>query len=200
MLSTLWQTVIGAAAAIVGGLGAALYQTNRADNVARRIRHDERREQALLELDALASGLQARLDGLYRQVVEHGQGPWQYQEALNVVTELAQHWRSKSSGIISDPPIVDAYNALDVAAERLPRGAEYVAFMSNLQSGDPEPVRAFGRDLGQVLTRLDGLRQTVHVQVESLRPREPWWRRSVTTSRATMSSGLPKGGDDPGIT
>lgn len=89
--------------------------------MARRIRQ---REQALLELDALASTLQARLDDLFRQV-NRGQTPWQYQEALKVLGEVTQHWRSNSSGVIRDPEIVSAYNAIVVTAVRLPTTAEF---------------------------------------------------------------------------
>jgi hypothetical protein len=175
MSSAFVQTLIGAVAAIIGGLGAAFYQTNRADKVARRIRYDERREGALLELDALASALQSRLDALYRQV-ERGQTQWQYQEALNVLGELAQHWRGKLSGVIPDQEIVNAYNAVDVASQRLPQGGEYVPFMSNLQANDPDTLQRFKNDLGYVLEKLGELRNHVHEQVEKLLPGEPLWR------------------------
>jgi len=118
MLSSLWQTAIGAAAAIVGGLGAAIWQTRRADDVARRIRLAERREQGLLELDALVAGLEFRLDDLNR-AVERGENQWQYQEPARVLGDLALHWHSKSSGVIPDPEVVAAYNAVDVAAHHL---------------------------------------------------------------------------------
>lgn len=174
--SPLVQTLIGGGLAIVAGFIAAWWQTSRADNVARRIRQTERREQALLELDALASGLEARLEDLFRQV-EHGQTPWQYQEALRVFGELQQHWRSKSSGVIPDPEIVSAYNAVVVAVDRLPTGAGFASFMSNLQAGDPGTVQGFVGDLAYVLGKLGELRKVVHDQVVSLLPHEPWLRR-----------------------
>jgi hypothetical protein len=174
--SPLVQTLIGGGLAIVGGLLAAWWQTSRADNVALRIRQAERREQALLELDVLASGLQVRLDELFRQV-QQGQTPWQYQEALKVLGELTQHWRSKSSGVIPDPEIVSAYNAVVAATDRLPVGADFPPFMSNLQAGNPAALQGFVRDLGHVLEDLGDLRRVVHDQVTKLLPRKPWPRR-----------------------
>jgi hypothetical protein len=95
------------------------------------------REQALLELDALASTLQARLDDLFRQV-KQGQTPWQYQEALKVLGEVTQHWRSNSSGVIRDPEIVSAYNAVVVvAAARLPTTAEFSTVHIQVAGGRP---------------------------------------------------------------
>ena len=57
-MSSFWSTIIGAAAAIAGGLGAALWQTRRADDIARRIRQGERREEAP---PGLAAAVQAPL-------------------------------------------------------------------------------------------------------------------------------------------
>lgn len=67
MSSAFVQTLIGAAAAIVGGVGAALWQTARADDVARRIRKAERREQALIDLNALVTVIYGQLLALYHR-------------------------------------------------------------------------------------------------------------------------------------
>lgn len=185
MSSPLVQTLVGGGLAILGGLLTAWYQTRRADDVARRIRQSERREQALLELDALVSTLEARLDPLFRQA-EQGQAQRPYQESLGLIGELAEHWRTKASGVIHDRDIVSAYNYVRVAADRIPSGAGYVAFMSNLQGNDPDTVRVFKRDLGHVLGQLGELRKVVRSRVENLLPREPWPKRAVARARATI--------------
>ena len=60
-MSSFWSTIIGAAAAIIGGFGAALWQTRRADDIARRIRREERREQALFALQGKVQEVYTRL-------------------------------------------------------------------------------------------------------------------------------------------
>lgn len=82
--SAIVQTLIGAAAAIVGGLGAALWQTARADDVARRIRRTERYELALLDLNTTVTVLYSQLLELYRRV-ELGQHAAQHNEARQAV-------------------------------------------------------------------------------------------------------------------
>jgi hypothetical protein len=183
--SPLVQTLVGGGLAIVGGFLTAWWQTTRADKVARRIRQAERREQALLELDALASTLQAQLDDLFGQV-ERGQTAWQYQEALRVFGELTQHWRGKSSGVIPDPQVVDAYNAVIVAADRLPSGAGFASFMSNLQAGHPITVQGFVDNLGHLREQLEEFRRVVHEQAANLLPREPWRRRVAARMRIAI--------------
>lgn len=90
MSSALGQTLIGAAAAIIGGLGAALWQTARADNVARRIRWAERRESALLDLNATVTVIYERLLELYHRA-EGGQNAAQFNEARQAVAQVRMH-------------------------------------------------------------------------------------------------------------
>ncbi len=71
-----------------------------------------------------------------------------YQGALRVISELAEHWRRKSSADIPDTEIVDAYSAVAAAAARLPSGSGFAPFMSNLQAQDPDTLEGFKRDLG----------------------------------------------------
>ena len=111
-----------AAAAIIGGLVGAVWQTRRADDVARSIRRAERREKGLLSLNATVASIQTELDRLYRQS-ERGQTPFQYQEALRLVGELTLHWETASSGVIPDADVINAYARVRAAAhDGLPSG------------------------------------------------------------------------------
>ncbi len=65
-----------------------------------------------------------------------------------MISELAEHWRRKSSADIPDTEIVDAYSAVAAAAARLPSGSGFAPFMSNLQAQDPDTLEGFKRDLG----------------------------------------------------
>ena len=153
MLSPLVQTLVGGGLAIVGGLLAAWWQTSRADDIARRIRLAERREAALLALQATVMDVYDRVADIHRTAVESGQTTFQYVAALAALRELSQLWLGVSSGAISDPNIVASYNALDAAArERLPSGKQALDYMaSNVQqagvtfTGDLEYVLGFLR-------------------------------------------------------
>jgi hypothetical protein len=162
------QVLIGGALSIVGGFLAAWWQTNRADDVARDIRRDERRERGLLELNAAVSRTHAQLDPLYRQA-QRGQTPFQYQESIRVMSELAQHWESNAVGVIPDQDVVDAYTAVAVAVrDGLPAGSSYASYIASLQSGDNDAARRFVRDLGHVLGLLDDLKKVVQQKVKDL--------------------------------
>jgi hypothetical protein len=167
MSSALAQTLIGAVAAIVGGLGAALWQTARADDVARRIRRAERREQALIDLNALVTVTYGRLLALYRQA-ERGQNAAQHNEARQALDTLAQHWDSRSSGIISDPSIVTAYAYFNAAVQEGLPGTATLQRVQELSAGDHAAGQRFLRDLGHVVGTLDELRQAVQEQVKLL--------------------------------
>jgi hypothetical protein len=162
------QVLIGGALTIVGGFLAAWWQTNRAYDVARDVRRDERRERGLLELNAEVSRAHAQLDPLYRQAVS-GQTSFQYQESIRVMSELAQHWDSNAVGVIPDQDVVDAYTAVAVAVhDGLPDGSSFAPYIANLQSGDNDAARRFVRDLGHVLGVLDDLKKVVQQKVKDL--------------------------------
>lgn len=181
------QVLIGGALTIAGGFLAAWWQTNRADDVARDIRRDERRERGLLELNAAVSKAHAQLDPLYRQA-EGGQTPFQYQESIRVMDELARHWESNAVGVIPDQDVVDAYTALAVAVhDGLPGGSPYVPYVANLQSGDKDAAKRFVRDLGHVLGELGEFKKIVQQKVKDLSSNgKPWPRRSPITRRAPL--------------
>jgi hypothetical protein len=162
------QTLIGAAAAIVGGLVGAVWQTRRADDVARSIRRAERRENALLSLNAAVASILAELDPLYRQA-EGGQTPFQYQEALRLVAELTSRWETESSAVIPDQDVINAYVDVRAAAhDGLPSGADFVRHMSDLQAADPEATKNFVRDLGRVLFLLGELKKVTQKRIDDV--------------------------------
>ena len=182
MVSPFWQTVIGAAAAIVGGLVAAMWQTSHGEKIARSIRRAERRERGLLDLNTKVADVLARIDPLYRQA-ERGQTQFQYQEAIRILGELSAHWNSDASGVISDGEVINAYNELNGAIhEGLPRGSSYAPYMATLQSGDKDAAQRFVRDLGRVLMLLGELKKVVQAQVQELQgigDRKSWARRTL---------------------
>lgn len=167
MSSAFVQTLIGALAAIVGGLGAALWQTARADDVARRIRRAERHEHALIDLNALVTDIHGQLLALYRQA-EHGQSVAQHNQARQALDTLAQHWNSHSSGVISDPPIVTAYAYFNVSVQEGLPATGTLQRVQELSAGGEAAGRRFLRDLGRVVGTLDELRKVVREQVELL--------------------------------
>jgi hypothetical protein len=175
MSSAFVQTLIGAAAAIVGGLGAALWQTTRADDVARRIRRAERREQALIDLNALVTVIYGQLLALYHQA-EHGQNAAQHNQARQALGTLAEHWDSHSSGIISDPSIVNGYAHFNAAVQGGLPSTATLQRVQELSSGDRAAGQRFLRDLGSVVGTLDELRKAIQEQVKLL-DSKPWQRR-----------------------
>jgi hypothetical protein len=162
------QVLLGGALTIAGGFVAAWWQTSRADDTARRIRREERSERALLELNSVVAQLLARLDPLYRQA-ESGQTQFQYQEAVNIMGELARHWESNAAGVITNPEVVRAYAQVNASVhDGLPGGSAYAPYMANLQSGSKESTQRFVRDLGRVLVDLGELKKIVQQRVTEL--------------------------------
>lgn len=80
-------SLIGGAFAILGGLWGAKravkYQGEQAGRIARRVRRDEREEEALLHLDAVLAGMEAEATNLIR-----GAGPTDSQFASDWVSHL----------------------------------------------------------------------------------------------------------------
>jgi hypothetical protein len=105
-MSSFWSTIIGAAAAIAGGLGAAMWQSRRADDIARRVRRQERREQALL---ALYNKIQAIRDQLLSTAPKEGISRARYNAVAQAVGELIQLWDQDWSAAIPDSPIRVAF-------------------------------------------------------------------------------------------
>jgi hypothetical protein len=157
-MSSFWSTIIGAAAAIVGGLGAALWQTRRADDIARRIRREERREQALFALNSKVLEVSARL-GTIRPMAETSPLTAQYFAASKAINELLQLWLTNWSAVIIDPPISDSVMALSArTVELLPDGPQAMQYPETEPAARAEH---FARDLEELLELTDTLRNAV---------------------------------------
>jgi hypothetical protein len=184
VLSQLWQTAIGAGAAIGGGLIAAVWQTSRADKVAQSIRRAERRERGLLELNAKIADALAQLDSLYKQVAASGQGAWQYQQAVTLLSNLTHYWDSEAAGVIPDYAVSSAYDFMQAAIRGgLPAGARYADYLGQLQGGSEEVNTRFSEDLRLILERVRRFKSVVQDQVRDLQGREPWTRRLLNAVR-----------------
>jgi hypothetical protein len=177
MLSPLWQTAIGAAAAIVGGLVAAIWQTSRADKLAQSIRRAERREQGLLDLIAVVAPTYSQILELYGRV-ENGQNAAQYNEARQFANRVTLHWESAAQGVIPDRAIVIAYRYLNAAIqEGLPGGEGTLDRIRALSSGEQQAGQDFKRDLGLVVGRLQEFMRAIQEQVAGLQGRDSSRRR-----------------------
>jgi hypothetical protein len=106
-MSAILQTLIGAAAAIVGGFVGAWWQTRRADDIARRIRQDERQEKALLDFIAKATEAQSRIDAIYH-AAKTVPLTNQYEAARQAVEELRQLWNGGWAYVIPDQAVLGA--------------------------------------------------------------------------------------------
>jgi hypothetical protein len=167
-MSAFWSTVIGAAAAIIGGFGAAMWQTSRADKVALKIRRAERREAGLLELNVRLASVVTRLTDV-RNSAGNGYASSQWQFAAMALRELRELWEGSSSGVIPDQSIVNAYNALDVAArEHLPEGSLGAQRQRDLSTGDEDVAERFVADLALVVQRAADLQKAVYGRVQGL--------------------------------
>jgi hypothetical protein len=151
-MSAILQTLIGAAAAIVGGFVGAWWQTRRADDIARRIRQEERQEKALLDFIAKATEAHSRIDAIYH-AAKTVPLTNQYEAARQAVEELRQLWNGGWAYVIPDQAVLGAAGELFVTAENvLPGGAKSMA-----QYTEDEPAaRAehFRQDLSLVAGRI----------------------------------------------
>jgi hypothetical protein len=157
----------GSGLTVVGGFLATLLQMWYARRSASEIRRDERRERALIELNAIVTTIYGQLLALYRRA-EGGQNAAQHNEARQYLDTVAQHWESRVSGIVSDPSIVRAYLYFNAAVQEGLPGSGTLQRVQELSSGEHEAGRRFLRDLGHVVGTLDELRKAVHEQVELL--------------------------------
>jgi hypothetical protein len=168
-MSPVWQTIIGAVAAIAGGFVGVWWQTGRAGKVARNIRRAERREDCLLTLNAKLSVTNGAFRALYNEA-EHSQARSQYLRALMLIEELRQLWDGSSSGAILGQAVINAYTEFDIAVhDELPAGEPGAERQREISTGDADTGRRFVRDLGHVLGLLDDLKNEVQRQVEDLR-------------------------------
>src|SRR6266700_1598574 len=104
------QTIIGALAAIGGGMLTAWWQEQHATETARRIRREERREEALRAFHAKTIEIVERIDQDYR-AAENDPGAWReaWESAYPTVDELRKLWESDASGKIPEESITARY-------------------------------------------------------------------------------------------
>jgi hypothetical protein len=166
-MSSFVPTIVGAVAAISGGLVGAVWQTRRSDDVARRIRRAERREHGLLQLASVVAVVETQLTVLQREA-ERGLAPAQYERAVQSLHELRTHWDTVSSGVIPDGAIVSSYAKLRAVADRAFPADARLSRLSGLESAAPEVVEPFVRDLEHVLVLLANFREIIRQQVKGL--------------------------------
>lgn len=179
------QVLIGGALTIVGGLGAAIWQTYRADNVARRIRQAERRERALLDLNSEAAKVTARVGDVWQAArlrVLQGDAAKvsadDYQSAIEAMGGLQARWDGELSGLLPDRAIEEALLAChQAAATRLWRSGS-VAYSQPPPTGGVVPSFQFVGDLEAVYLALADLRAVLREGIQALQPRPPWRHRA----------------------
>src|SRR5260370_3025123 len=165
------QTLIGAAAAILGGLLAAAWQTYRADDVALRIRQRERHEAALLEMYAEVSDAYHELSGFYgsawQDVLMGRRSPDSPQstdecERVRVAASAALgRWDGVSTGVISDQPIMESIAELHrTIAMRLWRDGT-VAYSQPVPIDGAVPLAQFQVDVEAVFVAMSNLPKVV---------------------------------------
>ena len=168
-MSAILQTIIGAAAAIVGGFVGAWWQTRRADDVARRIRREERQEQALLALFSKASDVSERLANI-RFAAATVPLTSQYEAARQAVSELRELWDTNLMAGIGDLTIATDVWAFYVrSGELLPGGAK--AMMQYAEDDTGAKVAHFIDDLSELSGLAARLRDLALAALDSRLPR-----------------------------
>lgn len=159
------QTIIGAVASILGGYLGVRWQARTAGEVARGIRHAERREQALFALNARVAEVAGQVDFDYRSAEADPDAWYRAWAAMHRdVAALRDMWETDVSGKIPDRSVQDRYhdvrrqfqdciNRFGTPASRLPDGVMPDEFI---------------RDAGRLLALLGWLRNEVESKVEGL--------------------------------
>jgi hypothetical protein len=165
-MSAFLLTVLGGALAIAGGLGTAVWQTRRADDVARRIRQQERREQGLLALNSKLAEVMARLEYLHG-VAQVTPFSGQYATAVKAIDELRYLWQSDLCTRVADPRVVASMTALDAeASERMPSGSDGMAHYAEETPRDK--VVHFLDDLEHMVGLVKAVKTSVDGEIRAL--------------------------------
>jgi hypothetical protein len=136
-MSSFWSTLIGALVggilAIAGGFPGAWWQTRHADDIARSIHREERREQCLLAFNAKVAEIQIQLDGILA-IAETAPLTGQYEAARRAISELIRLWSTDFADLWPDEPIRMAYATLyRKFAEVLPGGTDAMAHYTEVE-------------------------------------------------------------------
>lgn len=155
-MSVIWQTIIGAVAAIIGGFGGAWWQTRRADDVARSIRREERQEQAVLALFNAASDVLERLTSI-RRMAETTPLVSQLQDASQAASELRRRWMADWLAAIRDQGISGAmWTFYNRSEGLLPAGADAGQYPEDTPGAKAEHFRHDLDELIQLAVVLRG--------------------------------------------
>jgi hypothetical protein len=165
-MSAFLLTILGGALAIAGGCGTVVWQTRRADDVARRIRREERREQGLLALGSKLAEVMARLEYLHG-VAQVTPFSGQYAAAVKSLDELRYLWQSDLCARLADARVVASMNALEAAAsERLPSGSDGMAHYA--EESPAAKMQHFLADLDHMLAQVKAVKSSVDGEVRAL--------------------------------
>lgn len=166
-MSGILQTLIGGVLAIVGGLLAVWWQARHADDIARRIRQEERREQGLLTFRVELVAALKEVDEAFRSVEgrrELSSSAWT--ASYKALARLEQVWETDVTACVPDRVITEKFleirglrhDLLPWAAPPPPRK-------------DADQAKAaddFERGLGSLLAHLAWLKNEVDDRVKEL--------------------------------
>jgi len=158
------QTIIGALAAIGGGMLTAWWQEQHATETARRIRREERREEALRAFHAKTIEIVERIDQDYR-AAENDPGAWReaWESAYPTVDELRKLWESDASGKIPEESITARY--LEVRGQVHDCIGRFGTPDRTIASAE---AKDFVRDAGRLLMLLGELSKETRSRVDEL--------------------------------
>jgi hypothetical protein len=143
------QTLIGATAAILGGLIAAWWQGRQAARVARRVRRGEREDKALIKLNAGLSDVQRRLQDMLASVDKDPQGtrPFELWDSVRPFIAIIQEaWDEHLSAKIEREPVLSRWAGIVAVLEQ---ADEHRKAIDGL-----EPLLARAQDLNVMVPKL----------------------------------------------
>lgn len=163
-MAAIVQTIIGALAAIAGGVLAVWWQERHASEMARRIRREERREEALRTFHAKTVEITERVDRDYR-AAENDPGAWRkaWESVYSAVDELRRLWETDTSGKIPDESVAARY--LEVRGQLHDCVGRFGTPDRPAASAD---AKDFVRDAGRLLMLLGELSKETRARVDEL--------------------------------
>jgi hypothetical protein len=166
-MAGIWQTLLGGTLAIAGGFLAAWWQTRRADDVARRIRRAERREDGLLAFRTVVRMTVHVVDEAYRAAkgnAEQSMKTWP--DIHKAMVGLRDAWETNASGKIPDVAISDKFYEADSLADTLVPWSYPPPPRKDADLADTNA--RFVEQLGALLAKLKEIRTEVDRRVDDL--------------------------------